>query len=775
MSALSIQVPFPVFQGRDGQPLENGYVWIGEPNLNPQTNPVVAYFDAALTIPAPQPLRTLNGYVSRAGTPAQIYVDGVNFSILVQDSKGSMVYNFSDGKGISPNASGVAFTGFKGQVGAVSDLADDDGSDWIGFEPAFSGAVARSAQDKMRETVSVKDFGAVGDGVTDDAPAVQLAVDSGATSIYFPQGVYLFDSNSVSSGEGACVSLTSLHDNVEFTGETATIKSATNKLQLFCINGANNVSIRGLTFDNSANGLLQNQVKPSGYGVPDGGILGNGNNANAAISLFDGEGLTVENCSFKAFVLGVYYIRDYTNDQILGGHLYSNNNAFYGCVQGHLIDTPESYEIDSCRAYDNDDSVNFGGSIDPGHLIYVTNRAGAVPQNGVVTNIFDTRGKSSAIKIRKGRSLTVSNFVSYLSERGIEIWNVQEGAVTNVAVTLGVATISTNSAFEITDCGGLRVSNCLLDIRNRDAWGFRIRRDVSPTYGNKNWSIADVTILTDYTSFTGKAAILIENQSHYSVENAKWIVEGSVKNNRRFIDVRGSDYGFIADLSAIFYDTATSEGFVTFDATSDNNTALIDYYAGINSTIGSLYGNAGANNTISHRSVDVGTAAAPSLSFVNNRATGMYSPGANVVGFAANGQAVAGASVGSWRPLVDNAISSGASSFRWSEVFAANGTINTSDGNEKQQTRNLTSAEKAVAIRLKSLIRAFKFNDAVERKGANARTHVGVIAQEVQAAFAAEGLNASNYGVFCSDSVSNGQVRLGVRYEQLFAFIIGAL
>jgi hypothetical protein len=32
MSALSIQVPFPVFQDRDGQPLENGYIWIGQPN-----------------------------------------------------------------------------------------------------------------------------------------------------------------------------------------------------------------------------------------------------------------------------------------------------------------------------------------------------------------------------------------------------------------------------------------------------------------------------------------------------------------------------------------------------------------------------------------------------------------------------------------------------------------------------------------------------------------------------------------------------------------------
>jgi hypothetical protein len=699
-----------------------------------------------------------------------VFVDGVNQygpgALYAYVETDSTTVTFTTGLHVGAE---VKFT--------TSNLNSSAGGDAfnVSYTPPFTGSVATNVGDKLAQTVSVKDFGAVGDGVTNDAPAVQLAVNSGAKSIYFPEGVYLFNSNSVASGEGACVILTSLHHDVQFTGEAATIKSATNKLQLFCINGADNVSIRGLIFDNSANGLLQNQVKPAGYGVPDGGILGNGNSANAAISLFDGEGLTVENCSFKEFSLGVYYICDYTDDQILGGHLYSNNNAFYGCVQGHLIDTPESYEIVNCRAYDNDDSVNADASIDPGHLIYVTNRNGAVPQNGVVTNIFDTRGKSSAIKIRKGRSLAVSNFVSYLSERGIEIWNVQEGAVTNVAVTLGVATISTNSAFEITDCGGLRVSNCLLDIRNRDAWGFRIRRDISPAYGNKNWSIANVTILADYTSFTGKAAILIDQQSHYSVENAKWVVEGAVKNNRRFLDVRGSDYGFIADLSAIFYDTATSEGFVTFDATSDNNTALIDYYAGINSTIGVLYGDAGTGNVVSHRSIDDGTAAKPSLSFVNNRTTGMYSPGANVVGFAANGQAVAGASAGTWRPLADGTISLGSSAFKWSQVFAANGTINTSDANEKQQIRLLTDAEKAVALRLKSLIRAFKFNEAVNRKGDTARTHIGVIAQDVQAAFAAEGLDANNYGVFCADLAETGETKLGVRYGQLFAFILGAL
>lgn len=176
-SPLSIAVPFPVFQDRDGQPLENGFIFLGVANLNPQTNPVIAFFDEALTIVAPQPLRTLNGFISRAGTPAQVYIDGVDFSILVQDSKGSMVYNFPEGTGISPNADGVAFTGFKGQIGFVSNIAGDDGSDLIGFEADGVNSVAVSVQDKLRQTVSVKDFGAVCDGIVDDTAAIQAAID----------------------------------------------------------------------------------------------------------------------------------------------------------------------------------------------------------------------------------------------------------------------------------------------------------------------------------------------------------------------------------------------------------------------------------------------------------------------------------------------------------------------------------------------------------------------------------------------------------------------
>ena len=146
----------------------------------------------------------------------------------------------------------------------------------------------------------------------------------------------------------------------------------------------------------------------------------------------------------------------------------------------------------------------------------------------------------------------------------------------------------------------------------------------------------------------------------------------------------------------------------------------------------------------------------------------------------------------SFAPFPDNSISLGLGSFRWSVVYSATGTINTSDKNEKQQIRELFDSEKAVAIRLKSLIRAFKFNDAVEKKGDSARIHFGVIAQDVEDAFNQEGLDASKYGIFCYDEWDEIQEekdekgnimqeyraagsRHGVRYEELLAFIISAI
>jgi hypothetical protein len=108
MSALSVEPPYPAFADADGQPLENGYIFIGAVNLNPIVNPIAAFFDAALTIPAVQPIRTSGGYPVYQGTPTRFYV-GSDYSIQVQDKNGSVVYTSLNGNAFPGAAGNLVF------------------------------------------------------------------------------------------------------------------------------------------------------------------------------------------------------------------------------------------------------------------------------------------------------------------------------------------------------------------------------------------------------------------------------------------------------------------------------------------------------------------------------------------------------------------------------------------------------------------------------------------------------------------------------------------
>lgn len=172
MSALSIQAAFPIFTDIDGQPLEDGYVWIGAANLPPISNQIPIFWDAALTIAAAQPIRTRGGYAMNSGTPANIYTGAASYSIAVANKNGSAVYSSLNATGWSatPNASEVE------------------------YDPAGTGAVQTTVEDKLREIVSVKDFGAVGDGVADDFLAINKAANYissiGGGTVFYPAGTY---------------------------------------------------------------------------------------------------------------------------------------------------------------------------------------------------------------------------------------------------------------------------------------------------------------------------------------------------------------------------------------------------------------------------------------------------------------------------------------------------------------------------------------------------------------------------------------------------------
>lgn len=89
-SLFAITPPFKVYPDLNGQPLNNGFLYFGVAGQNPETNPITVYWDVAGTIPAAQPIRTVNGYPARFGTPTNVYTAS-DTSITVRNSKSVLV------------------------------------------------------------------------------------------------------------------------------------------------------------------------------------------------------------------------------------------------------------------------------------------------------------------------------------------------------------------------------------------------------------------------------------------------------------------------------------------------------------------------------------------------------------------------------------------------------------------------------------------------------------------------------------------------------------
>ncbi len=125
-------------------------------------------------------------------------------------------------------------------------------------------------------------------------------------------------------------------------------------------------------------------------------------------------------------------------------------------------------------------------------------------------------------------------------------------------------------------------------------------------------------------------------------------------------------------------------------------------------------------------------------------------------------------------PGGDNVTNFGSAAARWATLYAGTGAINTSGAATKDAIRPLSAAEAACARDVSALVRAFRFRDAVAAKGDAARLHVGMIHEEVVAAFAAHGLDPLRYGIVCRDAGPDGAV-LGLRYDELAQFVIAGL
>jgi hypothetical protein len=282
MALTQVTGPYPIFTDLDGTPLDDGYLYIGEINEDPQTNPIQVYWDSALTIVATQPIRTSNGYAYRNGSPALLYTAG-EFSITIRNKRQEFVLYSPLGYGFDPaavsgsvvkndfvgNGSTVNFTlsatpstvlatnvfingvyqekdsySLLGNVVTFSNapplsssieimtyetgVINSGNANNISYTATLPGATAQTVQTKLEQYVSVKDFGAVGDGVADDTTEIQAALNSGAKFVTLDEGTFVFSAITIPSGvilQGAGKGATILSSTS--TGSAITLQNIT--------------------------------------------------------------------------------------------------------------------------------------------------------------------------------------------------------------------------------------------------------------------------------------------------------------------------------------------------------------------------------------------------------------------------------------------------------------------------------------------------------------------------------------------------------------------
>jgi hypothetical protein len=163
--------PTPKIQFFDanGNPLVGGKLYTYSAGaLTPQTT----YVDQAQTAANTNPV------ILDSRGEANVWLPAASYKFRLTDSNDSEIWTVDN---VVTDEAAVS-----------SALSQPGGSSLVGFIQAGTGAVTRTAQSKMREVVSVLDFGAVGDGVADDTAAIQAAfAASSGKRVVFPTGSYL--------------------------------------------------------------------------------------------------------------------------------------------------------------------------------------------------------------------------------------------------------------------------------------------------------------------------------------------------------------------------------------------------------------------------------------------------------------------------------------------------------------------------------------------------------------------------------------------------------
>ena len=147
------------------------------------------------------------------------------------------------------------------------------------------------------------------------------------------------------------------------------------------------------------------------------------------------------------------------------------------------------------------------------------------------------------------------------------------------------------------------------------------------------------------------------------------------------------------------------------------------------------------DNTNRHGWFGFGSSSGTMMQFINLKGASF-----GLKGYDSDGNVAAGVNISTTAlyPDADNARACGSSSYKWSTIYATNGTINTSDRTHKKNIKELD--DKYIQLFNKLIPVSFEFNYATSD-----RTHIGFISQDVEEAMSELGISDLEFAGFCKD------------------------
>lgn len=634
------------------------------------------------------------------------------------------------------------------------------------YVKANGSTTQRTLGERFADVVSVKDFGAVGDGQHDDTEAIQAAIDSidSAKILLIPSGTYKITSEIsienknglriIGSGfgiwdlpshgktftlEGTTILFCGTADKTHsFQGITSAYSvtdpddnSLVYKLldlssvfsSAIFINGSQNIYISGLRVQLSYHGV-------SGYNSAD--LTGLGDDCDTGITIFNSSFVTVDDCQVVGYwrKAGLLLV-NYAGDELGQGVFNRIQHCFLQGFRGLAIRSDDTFDSDATNVGVAGSSVRDCCITDLSHTSRLT------------ATLLGFTDASAALEVSGDvmRDMDFDNVHFFGADCIAILHDCQDISFSACFAeppgrknTVGGGFLARGARFIATE----ETRNLLFDHRTE----FNYTVDFSPyariTDANRYsaeglFAPASLLFLATY----GSGSSPIEYASPKSPATLHLTGNPGYKGLRICDDMYNPIVGITEDRRVgvnILRPSFPLHVVATGESASANND-IVTYAVGQSG----IQFRATGTDKVWARLFNAGTTFTFSLS------TGQNSQFSQC--FYMNPSA-AGCS-GNFLPYTTSSQSLGSAALLWSQLFAATGTINTSDARLKTSLQAPTDALMRAWGKVNYQI--FQFNDAVEKKGADARLHVGVIAQQVIEAFNSEGLDATRYGLLCYD------------------------